>query len=1526
MGNDRVPALGEATIYSDWKRRVCMWQKASTIAPKHHAPILITHMSGEPERIAIMLDEAKLAVDKGVEFLITELDAQFAQDSTLKYHDAVSDFIKYVRPAGMSIEEYCREFNHRLRRLREASTIEDGKDLMDSTLLGYFLLENSGISDDQKLLMRSHTTDQTKDEVEKSLRKLFGKKQIQLDQELQCEGSSNKSPQMLTFTPAAVPKIKEEPIFYSKKSSSDTEYSGECSSRSRHTTSEEESEEATAYYSSRGGGYHHNRGRGSYNQRGTSRGRYEKKDFWGKGKYPNRGRNQSYQYKPKNIECYVCGVVGHMARDCSQKKSSTQDRSYFQSFVNICQDDCLRETYKGALLDSGASATVCGKLWLETFEESLTDKQKSDMVTEKCFQTFRFGDGAPTIATVRKNLPVTLCGEKIGIWTFVVENDVPLLLARATMKKMGCKIDFNKDELCVFGKREKLIITGSGHMIVPFGNRREPLETKVVKDDNPELTFLSFENSENPKKCAQHLHRYFAHASCSKIKEVVMKSKSSMKEEICKNLEEIEHSCDHCLKRKSRQIPHRKTALPPGKHFNDRVAMDLKQLSTGEIILHVIDTVTRYTAATQVKNKTAEEIITKIFRSWIAIFGRPAEFLTDNGGEFVNQSFNEMCQLYDIRICTSPAESPWSNGVVERHNAILGKMIESVREETGCNLETAICWSVSSKNSLNNVQGFSPNQLIFGQNPVFPGLLEDQINLTTLNTETTCKLIADNNNARTAARKAFIMLENDNCMKRAMKERVFQGRDKEYKTGDQVYFKREKSKIWDGPARIVGQLDNVVIIKHGGLLYRMNPCKIVMKTEADTQISGVLNKVSENEEKEDTTRMVTEENEPIPHYSQICESDSEVELLTETSNPSGVQRPLENQSPMGDKRLSGEQSLTEDQRLMTPVETLVTSDDLSGNEDVLAEPETTEVELNEDDEMPQWNSVEKNGGKIQLKKDDTIRFRPENEEDWTNALVVSRAGKATATKKNSFNVFIPEEDTPVSIDLNEMIVEKQSEASIFHVISDDLTNPDITKAKEEEIKKFKEFGVFEEVQDTGQTAITCRWVITSKGDKVHKARCVARGFQEVEVPQSDAPTVNKISKRLMFAIAVCNKWEIKALDITSAFLQADKIDRDLYVEPPKDIRRRGILWKLNKPLYGLGDSARKWYFTLRRTLLEAGCVVSQLDNSIFNYFDDKNQIAGIVVTHVDDLLYAGNAKFYKEVIRKITTCFKISKMNSKDFSYLGWSIKQQGDAITVDQREYCEKIQPVSMDRRNKDLERPLTSREKGLYQETLGKLLWISSQTRPDLSFDTMELSTYTSSVKVKHMDILNKVVKKVKFGPREMKFNRMDLEKDRIKVIFYSDASLGNLPNKAHSGRGYLVFLSDGHQASLIAWSSNKIKRVVHSVYGAETLGCVDGMSAAIYIRQLLSEMLYNDARKKVIPIYGFIDSNQLFQSISSVKQPLDMRMRLDIAGIRETVSSGEVDNITWIPTREMLADSLTKKNSDIKKLKDVVENGHF
>ena len=43
------------------------------------------------------------------------------------------------------------------------------------------------------------------------------------------------------------------------------------------------------------------------------------------------------------------------------------------------------------------------------------------------------------------------------------------------------------------------------------------------------------------------------------------------------------------------------------------------------------------------------------------------------------------------------------------------------------------------------------------------------------------------------------------------------------------------------------------------------------------------------------------------------------------------------------------------------------------------------------------------------------------------------------------------------------------------------------------------------------------------------------------------------------------------MDIRAAFLQARWLDRDVYLLPPKDIRKGGYVWKLKKPLYGLNN-------------------------------------------------------------------------------------------------------------------------------------------------------------------------------------------------------------------------------------------------------------------------------------------------------------------------------------------------------------------
>ena len=55
------------------------------------------------------------------------------------------------------------------------------------------------------------------------------------------------------------------------------------------------------------------------------------------------------------------------------------------------------------------------------------------------------------------------------------------------------------------------------------------------------------------------------------------------------------------------------------------------------------DHVTRFSAVAVLKSKDRNEIIKYLFRTWISIFGAVSKFFSNNGGEFSNEDYNEMC-------------------------------------------------------------------------------------------------------------------------------------------------------------------------------------------------------------------------------------------------------------------------------------------------------------------------------------------------------------------------------------------------------------------------------------------------------------------------------------------------------------------------------------------------------------------------------------------------------------------------------------------------------------------------------------------------------------------------------------------------------------------------------------------------------------------------------------------------------------------------------------------------------------------
>ena len=58
--------------------------------------------------------------------------------------------------------------------------------------------------------------------------------------------------------------------------------------------------------------------------------------------------------------------------------------------------------------------------------------------------------------------------------------------------------------------------------------------------------------------------------------------------------------------------------------------------------------------------------------------GAPKQILSDNGSEFNKQEFHELGELLNMEVKTTGAESPWSNEITERHNGIIGNMIDKI--------------------------------------------------------------------------------------------------------------------------------------------------------------------------------------------------------------------------------------------------------------------------------------------------------------------------------------------------------------------------------------------------------------------------------------------------------------------------------------------------------------------------------------------------------------------------------------------------------------------------------------------------------------------------------------------------------------------------------------------------------------------------------------------------------------------------------------------------------------------------------
>lgn len=272
-------------------------------------------------------------------------------------------------------------------------------------------------------------------------------------------------------------------------------------------------------------------------------------------------------------------------------------------------------------------------------------------------------------------------------------------------------------------------------------------------------------------------------------------------------------------------------------------------------------------------------------------------------------------------------------------------------------------------------------------------------------------------------------------------------------------------------------------------------------------------------------------------------------------------------------------------------------------------------------------------------------------------------------------------------------------------------------------------------------AIDCKWVFKIKHDQNgnvdrYKARLVAKGYNQIfgiDYEENYSPVAKNITLRSLLTLCGALKYNVKHLDIKTAFLHGD-IKEDLYVKQPKGFVKQGYehyVYKLHKALYGLKQASKSWNDKLNDVLVKNEFERSSADPCL--YVKNIGEQYLYLLVYVDDILICYSQESMQDEVQNVLelfgSVFEYRDLGEVSF-YLGIQIERNSDGIySVFQSnkiiEMLEKFglsdaKPIKipmLPEHNKGAENSKPLPDNVLYREAIGALLYLSTTTRPDVA-----------------------------------------------------------------------------------------------------------------------------------------------------------------------------------------------------------------
>lgn len=510
----------------------------------------------------------------------------------------------------------------------------------------------------------------------------------------------------------------------------------------------------------------------------------------------------------------------------------------------------------------------------------------------------------------------------------------------------------------------------------------------------------------------------------------------------------------------------------------------------------------------------------------------------------------------------------------------------------------------------------------------------------------------------------------------------------------------------------------------------------------------------------------------------------------------------------------------------------------------------------------------------------------------------------------------------------------------------------LMRAMQNEMESLTEKEVWTAVpRPSDRRVIRSKWVFDYKKDpegyiRRFKARLVAVGCSQVEnqdYTDTHSPVVKLKAIRILLALSALCGMEVGQIDVDTAYLYGNLTEPN-YMEMPRgfeqsDANGKPLVAKLQKALYGLHQSGREWYFTLRKYLKDEGFKEFKCEPCVFSKVDPETGKLVLVFVYVDDILIASPDKgAIQRTKDRIRDKFKI-----KDLGEAQWVLKVQVKKIDgglfLSQESYTietlkmfnmwdipesrYKDSPMATNWAHDESSELLGQKETSDYATLVAKLIYLSQLTRPDILYTVNTLAQFQRPARKCDWDAGQRLLKYLRAthdwglyykpsGKDEVLVFQSDVKGSKaqdepwidiprgFKPMLATDASYGQeFDRKSRSAYAFMVF------GCLVSWYSKKQPTTALSSTEAELNALVEGLKEAEWMRMFLREMGF------VIdePMVSQQDNKSV---IAIAENPIHhariKHMEIKTHFVREKIEDKLV-KLVYCPTEMMIADVFTK-----------------